>query len=201
MCSSDLQSTFMVEMMEVSNILNHATKQSLLILDEIGRGTSTIDGLSIAWAIIEYIADKKKLGAKTLFATHYHELTSLEETISGLKNYCVTVKEMGEDIIFLRKIAEGSVDHSYGIQVAKLAGLPKDVLERAKAIMASIEREDSQSIRQMMCEEAPVAQLSFFTSPETEIINKLKNLDLLHLTPFEAMQELYQLQQQVQKCQ
>ena len=211
------QSTFMVEMMEVSNILNHATSKSLLILDEIGRGTSTIDGLSIAWAIIEHIADKKVLGAKTLFATHYHELTTLEETLSGLKNYCVTVKEVGEDIIFLRKIAKGSVDHSYGIQVAKLAGLPQSVLNRAKAIMQTIEKEDSEAIRQLISDEAvqaqPVApvkpqprpatqvkettQLNLFSMPHQDVIDHLKQLDLMNMTPLSAMQMLYELQQKV----
>ncbi|MGL4800589.1 MAG: DNA mismatch repair protein MutS [Cellulosilyticaceae bacterium] len=221
------QSTFMVEMMEVSNILNHATKQSLLILDEIGRGTSTIDGLSIAWAITEYIANRDVLGAKTLFATHYHELTSLEETTEGLKNYCVTVKEVGEDIIFLRKIARGSVDHSYGIQVAKLAGLPPVVLNRAKAIMQTIEKGDSDAIRHLISEEgtktqaAPVqatpvkveaptvqpevsrpnqvaeAQLSLFANPHSDVVKMLKEMDLMNMTPLSAMQMLYDLQQKV----
>ena len=122
----------MVEMTEVANILNNATKKSLLILDEIGRGTSTFDGLSIAWAVMEYIADKKQIGAKTLFATHYHELTELEGKLSGVKNYCITVQEQGEDIIFLRKIKRGGADHSYGVQVARLAGLPQKVIKKSK---------------------------------------------------------------------
>ena len=125
------QSTFMVEMTEVANILHHATARSLLILDEIGRGTSTFDGLSIAWAVLEFIADKKQLGAKTLFATHYHELSELEGKLDGVKNYCIAVQEQGEDIIFLRKIQRGGADHSYGVQVAKLAGLPVKIIKRA----------------------------------------------------------------------
>ncbi len=128
------QSTFMVEMNEVAHILKAATKNSLLILDEIGRGTSTFDGLSIAWSVVEHIADKKRLGAKTLFATHYHELTELEDKLDGVNNYCIAVKEQGEDIIFLRKIMKGGADKSYGIQVARLAGLPEAVLSRAKEI-------------------------------------------------------------------
>lgn len=219
------QSTFMVEMMEVSNILNHATSKSLLILDEIGRGTSTIDGLSIAWAIIEHIANTQYLGAKTLFATHYHELTTLERTLPGVVNYCVTVKEMGEDIIFLRKIAKGSVDHSYGIQVAKLAGLPDVVLKRAKEIMHTIEKNDSDAIRniireghslksdkntihqqagyqtEQVAEATPplqkTAQLSLFTAEQDEVITMLKEIDLMNMTPLGAMQALYTLQQKI----
>ncbi|MGL4362569.1 MAG: DNA mismatch repair protein MutS [Cellulosilyticaceae bacterium] len=211
------QSTFMVEMMEVSNILNHATKNSLLILDEIGRGTSTIDGLSIAWAIIEYIANQKLLGAKTLFATHYHELTSLEKNTKGLVNYCVMVKESGEDIIFLRKIAKGSVDHSYGIQVAKLAGLPEKVLKRAREIMKTIELEDGTAIRNLICSDTyvdtkefqvnePVTtvtttnttnQISLFESSYESVVDTLKTTDLMNLTPFQAMQLLHDLQQKL----
>ncbi|MHC1747190.1 MAG: DNA mismatch repair protein MutS [Cellulosilyticaceae bacterium] len=148
------QSTFMVEMMEVSNILHNATSNSLLILDEIGRGTSTIDGLSIAWSIIEHLANPKLIGAKTLFATHYHELTVLANTIPTLKNYCVAVKEMGEDIIFLHKIVPGSTDHSYGIQVAKLAGLPENVLKRAKEIMQNLENTDKLDVGRALENEA-----------------------------------------------
>ena len=129
------QSTFMVEMNEVANILRNATSNSLLILDEIGRGTSTFDGLSIAWAVVEHISNTKLIGAKTLFATHYHELTELEGKLSGVNNYCIAVKEKGDDIVFLRKIIKGGADKSYGIQVAKLAGLPDSVIERAKEIV------------------------------------------------------------------
>ena len=136
------QSTFMLEMNEVAGILKNATRDSLIILDEIGRGTSTFDGLSIAWAVTEYIAKKKNIGAKTLFATHYHELSELEGRLDGIKNYCITVKEHGEDVIFLRKIMRGSADKSFGIAVAHLAGLPKPVLERAKEILATLEEAD-----------------------------------------------------------
>ena len=138
MTSAGGQSTFMVEMAEVSNILRHATSSSLLILDEIGRGTSTYDGLSIAWAVVEYISDKKTIGAKTLFATHYHELTELEGQLEGVHNYCVAIKESGEDIVFLRKIQRGCGDRSYGIEVAKLAGLPAWVVHRAQEILKEL---------------------------------------------------------------
>ena len=134
------QSTFMVEMMEVATILKEATKNSLVILDEIGRGTSTYDGLSIAWAVAEFIADKEKCGAKTLFATHYHELTELENKVEGVKNYSIAVKEKGEDIIFLRKIVDGGTDESYGVHVARLAGVPQVVTKKANEILQSLER-------------------------------------------------------------
>ena len=136
------QSTFMVEMTEVSNILRNATKNSLIILDEIGRGTSTFDGLSIAWAVVEYIANTKLLGAKTLFATHYHELTELEGKLDSVNNYCIAVKEQGDDIVFLRKIIKGGADKSYGIQVAKLAGVPETVLNRAKELVEKLSNND-----------------------------------------------------------
>ena len=136
------QSTFMVEMSEVANILRNATKNSLLILDEIGRGTSTFDGLSIAWAVVEYISNSKLLGAKTLFATHYHELTELEGKIDSVHNYCIAVKEQGDDIVFLRKIVKGGADKSYGVQVAKLAGVPDAVINRAKEIARELEEHD-----------------------------------------------------------
>ena len=136
------QSTFMVEMTEVANILRNATKNSLLVLDEIGRGTSTFDGLSIAWAVVEYISHPKLLGAKTLFATHYHELTELEGKLSGVHNYCIAVSEQGDDIIFLRKIIRGGADKSYGIQVAKLAGVPDPVIERAKDLVEELSNAD-----------------------------------------------------------
>lgn len=136
------QSTFMIEMTEVANILRNATKNSLIILDEIGRGTSTFDGLSIAWAVVEYIANTKLLGAKTLFATHYHELTELEGKLESVDNYCIAVKEQGEDIVFLRKIIKGGADKSYGIQVAKLAGVPESVLKRAREIVQQLSDHD-----------------------------------------------------------
>ena len=140
------QSTFMVEMTEVANILRNATAKSLLILDEIGRGTSTFDGLSIAWAVIEHISNTKLLGAKTLFATHYHELTELEGKIPGVNNYCIAVKERGDDIVFLRKIVKGGADKSYGIQVAKLAGVPDSVLDRAKELVDELDPSDESAI-------------------------------------------------------
>nr|WP_330389594.1 DNA mismatch repair protein MutS [Cellulosilyticum sp. I15G10I2] len=204
------QSTFMVEMMEVSNILHHATKDSLLILDEIGRGTSTLDGLSIAWSIIEHIATEDKLGAKTLFATHYHELTDLEKNIPSLKNYCVAVKEMGEDIIFLHKIVPGSVDHSYGIQVAKLAGVPSMVLERAKSILSDLEKDQTHHLNVTADKPLPVEkmdkkgvaqqasqQLSLFENKHVHVINELKALDVMDLTPMKALQVLYDLQKKI----
>ena len=133
------QSTFMVEMNEVASIIKNATSKSLLILDEIGRGTSTFDGLSIAWSVVEYIADKKKIGARTLFATHYHELTELEEKLEGVKNYCIVAKKREDDVVFLRKIVRGGADESYGVEVAKLAGIPDDVIKRAKTILKALE--------------------------------------------------------------
>lgn len=207
------QSTFMVEMMEVSNILHHATKESLLILDEIGRGTSTLDGLSIAWSIIEHIADQQKLGAKTLFATHYHELTDLEKNISVLKNYCVSVKEMGEDIIFLHKIVTGSVDHSYGLQVAKLAGVPASVLERAKTLLIELEKdqtrhlklihpadEDEPQVKPALPKPADLRQaeqLSLFENKHSAVIKILQEVDVMELTPMKALQLIYELQKKI----
>ena len=142
------QSTFMVEMSEVANILRNATSNSLLILDEIGRGTSTFDGLSIAWAVVEHISNPRLLGAKTLFATHYHELTELEGKLNSVNNYCIAVKEKGDDIVFLRKIVKGGADKSYGIQVAKLAGVPDNVIERAKEIVEELSNNDITEIVQ-----------------------------------------------------
>lgn len=200
------QSTFMVEMSEVANILRHATKDSLLILDEIGRGTSTYDGLSIAWAVVEYIAGSGLAGAKTLFATHYHELTELEGKLSGVNNYCIAVQEKGDNIIFLRKIIKGSADKSYGIQVAKLAGVPEAVIERAKEIAEELERSDiaTGEAKKTEPEEEPV-QLSLFDTmgilpvevKESPVEQELKALDLGNMTPIQALNLLYELQQ---KC-
>ena len=196
------QSTFMVEMTEVSNILHHATNKSLLILDEIGRGTSTFDGLSIAWAVIEHIADSNLLGAKTLFATHYHELTELEEKIPGIKNYCIAIKEQGDDIIFLRKIQRGGADHSYGIQVAQLAGLPMPIIGRAKEILAQLDDADiTKSTKTLL--EAPKAdkpqvndQISLFNENKfSPLIEELKEINILGINPMQAMQRLYDLQE------
>ena len=187
------QSTFMVEMSEVANILNNATDASLLILDEIGRGTSTFDGLSIAWSVLEYIANEKRCGAKTLFSTHYHELTELEGKLPGVKNYRVTVKEIGDDIVFLRKIARGGADRSFGIQVARLAGLPELVLRRAKTILKDIERTDvARGTRKLAEKEAGEQQalFGFADQKEMEAIRRLKEVDIERMTPLEALNEL-----------
>ena len=202
------QSTFMVEMTEVANILRNATAKSLLILDEIGRGTSTFDGLSIAWAVIEHISNTKLLGAKTLFATHYHELTELEGKIPGVNNYCIAVKERGDDIVFLRKIVKGGADKSDGIQVAKLAGVPDSVLDRAKELVDELVHTDITSTFKDLAEnsrktkpkavhydEVDLEQISLFdTVQDQDIIEELKNLDITMLTPMDAMNTLYRLQ-------
>lgn len=202
------QSTFMVEMTEMANILRNATAKSLLILDEIGRGTSTFDGLSIAWAVIEHISNTKLLGAKTLFATHYHELTELEGKIPGVNNYCIAVKERGDDIVFLRKIVKGGADKSYGIQVAKLAGVPDSVLDRAKELVDELVHTDITSTFKDLAEnssktkpkavhydEVDLEQISLFdTVQDQDIIEELKNLDITMLTPMDAMNTLYRLQ-------
>ena len=202
------QSTFMVEMTEVANILRNATSKSLLILDEIGRGTSTFDGLSIAWAVVEHISNKRLLGAKTLFATHYHELTELEGKLDSVNNYCIAVKEKGDDIVFLRKIVKGGADKSYGIQVAKLAGVPDSVIQRAKEIVDElIEADVATRIREISVQsnetakktkkydEVDLAQMSLFdTVKDDDIIEELKQIDVAHLTPIEALNTLYSLQ-------
>ena len=202
------QSTFMVEMNEVANILRNATSNSLLILDEIGRGTSTFDGLSIAWAVIEHISNKKLLGAKTLFATHYHELTELEGKMNNVNNYCIAVKEKGDDIVFLRKIIKGGADKSYGIQVAKLAGVPDMVIDRAKEIVAQLCDNDIlekvQSIvtpqneskhKAIQYDEVDLSQMSLFdTVTDEDVINELKEIDVTTLTPLDALNTLYRLQ-------
>ena len=197
------QSTFMVEMTEVANILNNATSKSLLILDEIGRGTSTFDGLSIAWAVMEYIADKKQIGAKTLFATHYHELTELEGKLPGVKNYCITVKEEGEDIIFLRKIKRGGADHSYGIQVARLAGLPNKVIKRSTAILKKLNAADIAKKTRKLADEAKedaeeeAVQIDMFNIKENQIIDDINKIDVMSLTPIQALQTLFDLQNKI----
>ncbi len=205
------QSTFMVEMTEVANILRNATKNSLLILDEIGRGTSTFDGLSIAWAVVEHISNPKLLGAKTLFATHYHELTELEGKLHNVNNYCIAVKEKGEDIVFLRKIVPGGADKSYGIQVAKLAGVPDSVIARAKEISKELSAHDITEItgnllpegsrqkkKAEKLDEVDLAQMSLFdTVKNDDIIQELSELDLGNLTPIDALNKLYQLQNKV----
>jgi DNA mismatch repair protein MutS len=200
------QSTFMVEMSEVANILLNATSRSLLILDEIGRGTSTYDGLSIAWAVIEYVSDKEKVGSRTLFATHYHELTELEGKITGIKNYCISVKEKGEDIIFLRKIIRGGADGSYGIQVARLAGVPQPVIERAKELLKELEDADiSKKETRLRRNRMPIeGQLDIFSlgggaKARSEALEELKAIDVSTLTPLDALNVLYRLQQKARK--
>lgn len=204
------QSTFMVEMNEVANILRNATSNSLLILDEIGRGTSTFDGLSIAWAVIEHISNRKLLGAKTLFATHYHELTELEGKINNVNNYCIAVKECGDDIVFLRKIVKGGADKSYGIQVAKLAGVPDMVIDRAKEIVEQLSdnditekvqsiavdyKGDGKTRKQPKYDEVDMAQMSLFdTVTDEDIIKELMEVEVTTLTPLDALNTLYRLQ-------
>ncbi len=202
------QSTFMVEMTEVANILRNATGKSLLILDEIGRGTSTFDGLSIAWSVVEHISNKRLLGAKTLFATHYHELTELEGKLDSVNSYCIAVKEQGDDIVFLRKIVKGGADKSYGIQVAKLAGVPDTVIQRAKEIVNElIDADITTRIRDISVQssepakkvkkfdEVDLAQMSLFdTVKDDDVLEELKNIDVAHLTPMDALNTLYQLQ-------
>ncbi len=199
------QSTFMVEMNEVANILRNATAKSLLILDEIGRGTSTFDGLAIAWAVIEHISNTKLCGAKTLFATHYHELTELEGKLSGVTNYCIAVKEKGDDIVFLRKIVKGGADKSYGIQVAKLAGVPDSVINRAKELVEELSDaditaavKDLASPKKKPKVEMDMAQMSLFdTVQDNDIIEELKGIDIGNLTPMEALNTLYNLQNKI----
>ena len=204
------QSTFMVEMTEVANILRNATSKSLLILDEIGRGTSTFDGLSIAGAVIEYISDSRLLGAKTLFATHYHELTELEGKIDNVNNYCIAVKEKGDDIVFLRKIVKGGADKSYGIQVAKLAGVPELVIGRAKEIVEELSDEDitarvseiaskervvKKKPKVKKYDDVDIAQMSLFdTVKDDDVLEELKNLDVGNMTPIDALNTIYRLQ-------
>ncbi|MCD8068163.1 MAG: DNA mismatch repair protein MutS [Lachnospiraceae bacterium] len=208
------QSTFMVEMNEVANILRNATSQSLLILDEIGRGTSTYDGLAIAWAVIEHISNKRLLGAKTLFATHYHELTELEDKMDNVNNYCIAVKESGDDIVFLRKIIPGGADKSYGIQVARLAGVPQMVTDRAEEIAAQLSENDISSKVQGILkkqkstgtkpkpvkhyDDVDLAQMSLFdTVKDEDVLKELKELDINNMKPLDALNTLYRLQNQL----
>ena len=189
------QSTFMVEMMEVAEILREATSNSLVILDEIGRGTSTYDGLSIAWAVVEYIASKEKCGAKTLFATHYHELTELEEQIEGVRNYSIAVKEKGEDVIFLRKIVSGGTDESYGVYVAKLAGVPQDVVKRSNEILRTLERKSILGKKNQEKENKKIAtgQLDMFNYKLAEIAHEIDKINLNELTPIDALNILVKI--------
>ena len=190
------QSTFMVEMSEVAAILKNATSRSLLILDEIGRGTSTFDGMSIARAVLEHVADKKKLGAKTLFSTHYHELTSLEDALEGVKNYNIAVKKRGDNITFLRRIVRGGADDSFGVDVAKLAGIPETIVKRARAILKQLESGSGKHQTSVITDEKAVEdepQISFLSGAGTELMNRLKNIDIDTLTPIESMNILYEL--------
>ena len=204
------QSTFMIEMNEVANILRNATQKSLIILDEIGRGTSTFDGLSIAWAVIEHISNKKILGAKTLFATHYHELTELEGKMDNVNNYCIAVKEKGDDIVFLRKIVPGGADKSYGIQVARLAGVPREVTDRASQIVVQLLDNDiTEKIQKIEIagerkreatsyDDVELGQMSFMeTSSDEDILKEISEMDITTLTPLDALNELYHLQSRI----
>ena len=199
------QSTFMVEMSETAYILRNATKNSLIILDEIGRGTSTFDGLAIAWAVVEYICDKNRIGAKTLFATHYHELSELEGHLEGIKNYCITVKEHGEDVIFMRKIQRGGADKSFGVHVARLAGVPHEVIVRAHEIQARLEVSDinqntiGQNILGENSQPRMNEQQDLFEYRKMEIIQELQELDVMALTPIDAMNRLFLLREKARK--
>ena len=199
------QSTFMVEMSETAHILRNATKNSLIILDEIGRGTSTFDGLSIAWAVVEYIADKERIGAKTLFATHYHELSELEGHLEGVKNYCISVKEHGEDVLFLRKIIRGGADKSFGVHVARLAGIPHPVIVRAHEIQARLEVSDinqntiGQNILGEESSNRKNEQVDLFEYKKDEIIQELQQLDVMAITPMDAMNRLFLLKEKARK--
>ena len=199
------QSTFMVEMNEMAHILLNATPRSLIVLDEIGRGTSTFDGLSIAWAVVEYLVDKKKIGAKTLFATHYHELSELEGRLPGVVNYRISVREHGEDVIFLRKIERGGADKSFGIHVAHLAGLPRPVIMRANQILARLETNDvnqasiGSSILGDESERAP-QQVNLFESPAMDLVEELRDLDVMAMTPIDALNTLFRLQEKARRA-
>lgn len=187
------QSTFMLEMTEVSNILKNATKKSLIILDEIGRGTSTFDGLAIAWAVAEYIHSKRRIGAKTMFATHYHEMTELEDKLEGVKNYRIAVNKKGDEITFLRRIVRGGADESYGIEVAAIAGVPQDVIKRAKVILKKIVEGDTDKLYKQKKQPEPEMQIGFEDMAGRAIIDELKNMDVTTLTAIDAMNKLYQL--------
>ncbi len=198
------QSTFMVEMSEMAYILRNVTPRSLVILDEIGRGTSTFDGLSIAWSVVEYICDKQNSGAKTLFATHYHELSELEGRLDGVQNYCISVKEHGEDVIFLRKIVRGGADKSFGVHVARLAGVPQPVLMRAHEIQARLEASDinQNTIGQNILEDGKktgTQQVGLFNYAQTELVEEIKNIDVMALTPMDAINHLFRLREKARK--
>jgi DNA mismatch repair protein MutS len=197
------QSTFMVEMTEVATILKSATRKSLILLDEVGRGTSTFDGLSIAWAVTEHIHDSTKLGARTLFATHYHELIDLSRTQEGVKNYSIAVKEWGEEIIFLRKIVEGGTNRSYGIQVARLAGVPKEVVVRAREILENLEKGELDEVGMPRIARGGTgprnreSQLNLFMEDGDYIVRELNNLDIMNVTPLDALQKINEWQTRI----
>jgi len=199
------ESTFLVEMNETANILNNATRKSLILLDEIGRGTSTFDGLSIAWAVVEYIHEHGSVSAKTMFATHYHELTELEMIFPRVKNYNIAVKEWGDQVIFLRKIVEGGCDHSYGIQVAKLAGLPAPVIQRAREILTNLEQNaltpnhtPKLALKRDKARRQAEAQLDFFAQASQNVVQELEQLNLENLTPLQAFQRLVEIKQKLE---
>jgi DNA mismatch repair protein MutS len=198
------QSTFMVDMIETANILNNATKKSLILLDEVGRGTSTFDGISIAWAVVEYIS--KELKTRTLFATHYHELTELSLILEGIRNLNVAVKEWGDEIIFLRRIEEGAADKSYGIQVARLAGLPSLTIERAKEILSNLEKSElnelgAPKLAYTSTTATPgspkTGQLDLFTTQADPVMKELLGLDILSMTPLEALNKLFEMKKKL----
>jgi DNA mismatch repair protein MutS len=191
------QSTFMVEMTEVAAMLKNATPKSLLILDEIGRGTSTYDGMSIARAVLEYCADKKRLGAKTLFATHYHELTEVEHTIDGVKNYHIAAKKRGDGIVFLRKIIPGGADQSYGVEVAKLAGVPNRVVDRARDILAELEAQGTAAPAPRAPQDRDDGQVSLGDMAGLAVLDELRSAAVDTLTPIEALNLLYRLKQKL----
>ena len=203
------ESTFMVEMNETANILNNATNRSLIILDEIGRGTSTFDGISIAWSVVEYLHDKSKAGAKTLFATHYHELTELSMILDGVKNYNVLVREWNDKIIFLRKITEGGSDKSYGIQVARLAGLPDEVLSRAKEVLSNLEKKEfnevgiptlGQKQESPDNEEKKPDQLQLFREKQNDLLlQELEKIDINSTSPIKALNMLNELKKKIKQ--
>jgi DNA mismatch repair protein MutS len=193
------QSTFMVEMSELANIINNSTRRSLIILDEIGRGTSTFDGLSIAWSVVEHIASKQSIGAKTLFATHYHELTELEGKIDGIKNYCISVEEKGKDIVFLRKIIRGGANGSYGIHVARLAGIPEMILQRSEEILMTLEKSEETNHTNLYVRERkkkpthPVDEVNLFNIGQFSLVEDIKALDINNMTPMQAFNMLSEL--------
>ena len=188
----------MVEMSEVATILKNATKNSLVILDEIGRGTSTYDGLAIAWAVVEYMTNKEKIGCKTLFATHYHELTELEEKIEGVKNYSVAVKEKGENVIFLRKIVKGGTDESYGIHVAKLAGVPQAIIKRSNEILRTLERKVKVNTEPKENKKIVSGQLDMYNYKLADIAHELDKINLNELTPIDALNILVKIKEKMQ---